>query len=199
MPPTAHLVSGGTSMHTYRIHTPDSAPEASRPALQGLRQAVGLVPNLAATMAESPVLLNGFVGALGNFHGGTFPAGQKQVLLLSNAVANNCPWAVAFHSTMALKEGVEPEDVRAIREQRLPAEPGLAALSRFTRELIESRGHLSESALGSFAAAGFAPHQVLEVIAGLAVSVMANYAGNITHPELEAAFRAQEWELQARR
>lgn len=180
-------------MHTYRIHTIESAPEKSRPALQGLKQAVGIIPNLAATMAESPVLLSGFVGAFGNFHGGTFSGAQKQVLLLSNAVANTCPWAVAFHSAMALKEGVDPEDVRAIREKRLPTDVTLAALSSFTRALIEVRGHVSESARASFSEAGFGPDQVLEVIAGIAVSVMANYAGNITNPVVEQPFLAQTW------
>ncbi|NRF65934.1 carboxymuconolactone decarboxylase family protein [Aquincola sp. S2] len=180
-------------MHTYRIHTVESAPENSRPALRGLKQAVGIVPNLAATMAESPVLLSGFVGAFGNFHGGTFSGGQKQVLLLSNAVANTCPWAVAFHSAMALKEGVDPEHVRAIREKRLPTDAGLAALSSFTRALIDKRGHVGERDLASFGEAGFGPDQVLEVIAGLAVSVMANYAGNITKPAVEQPFQSQVW------
>lgn len=180
-------------MHTYRIHTLESAPEKSRPALQGLKQAVGVIPNLAATMAESPVLLNGFVGAFGNFHGGTFSGAQKQVLLLTNAVTNTCPWAVAFHSAMALKEGVQPAHVQAIREKRLPGDAQLAALSNFTRTLIEKRGHVSESDRASFSAAGFGPDQVLEVIAGLAVSVLANYAGNITHPALEQPFQAHTW------
>jgi AhpD family alkylhydroperoxidase len=180
-------------MHTYRIHTIESAPEQSKPALQGLQQALGIIPNLAATMAESPVLLNGFVGAFGNFHGGTFSGAQKQVLLLSNAVANHCAWAVAFHSALALKEGVDAEHVRAIREKRLPADAQLAALSRFTRTLIEARGHVGASDLAAFTAAGFGPDQVLEVIAGLAVSVMANYAGNITQPALEQPFESQAW------
>jgi alkylhydroperoxidase family enzyme len=180
-------------MHRYRIHSIESAPEKSKPALEGLKKNVGLVPNLAATMAESPVLLNGFVGAFGNFHGGTFSGGEKQVLLLSNAVANTCAWAVAFHSTMALKEGVAADDVRAIRERRLPSDARLAALSAFTRALIEHRGHVREHDRAAFVAAGFGPDQVLEVIAGLAVSVMANYAGNITDPALEAPFEAQAW------
>lgn len=180
-------------MHNYRIHTIESAPDKSKPALQGLKQVVGVIPNLAATMAESPVLLGGFVGAFGNFHGGSFSGAQKQVLLLSNAVANTCPWAVAFHSTLALKEGVEPEDVQAIREKRMPVDAKLAALSRFTRALIERRGHVSEEELTAFDEAGFGPDQVLEVIAGLAVSVMANYAGNITNPVVEPPFQPQVW------
>lgn len=180
-------------MYHYRIHTLESAPEKSRPALQGLMQAVGLIPNLAATMAESPTLINAFVGAFGNFHGSSFSGGQKQVLLLTNAVANTCAWAVAFHSTMALKEGVDADDVDAIRKGRLPRDAELAALSGFTRALIEKRGHGDERDISTFTDPGFRPDQVLEVIAGLSVSVLANYTGNITKPVLEEPFKAQLW------
>lgn len=178
----------------YRVHSIDTAPEGSKQALRGLQQAVGLVPNLAATMAESPVLLNGFVGASGNFHGGSFSGAQRQALLLGNAVANRSAWAVAFHSTMALKEGVAAPDVAAIRERRLPVDPALAALVRFTWALAETRGHVGDGELRALAAAGFTAAQALEVIAGLAVSTMANLAGNITRPPLEGPFAAQRWE-----
>ena len=180
-------------MSAYRAHTIESAPEKSRPALQGLKQSFGLIPNLAATMAESPVLIGGFVAAFGNFHGGSFSGAQRQTLLLSNAVTNRCAWAVAFHSTLALMEGVDEADVVAIRERRLPADVKLAGLSAMTRALIEKRGHLDDGDLRAFREAGLTHDQVLEVIAGLAVSVMANYAGNITRPALEAPFQAQAW------
>ncbi len=180
-------------MHPYRIHDLESAPEKSKIGLQTLKQLLGLIPNLAATIAESPVLLGTFLGAFASFHGGTFSAQEKQVLLLSNAVANACPWAVAFHSTLALREGVPAQDVRAIRDGRLPEDARLAGLSSFTRALIETRGHVDERALAAFTGAGFGHDQLLEVIAGLAVSVLANYAGNITGPILEKAFEAQRW------
>lgn len=180
-------------MHHYPTHTLETAPEQSRPALKALQQAVGVIPNLAATMAGAPTLITGFVAAFSNFHGSTFDGRQKQALLLTNAVTNSCGWAVAFHSTMALKEGVDVEDVQAIRERRLPRDAKLAALSTLTRRLIELRGHLSDEDVANFTAAGFSPEQVLDVIAGLAVSVQANYAGNITRPALEEAFKAQAW------
>jgi hypothetical protein len=59
--------------------------------------------------------------------------------------------------------------------------------------LIDKRGHVNERDISTFTDAGFEPDQVLEVIAGLAVSVLANYAGNITTPVLEEPFRAQNW------
>lgn len=39
------------------IHTADTAPPASRPVLQGVADDLGLVPNLAGAIAESPTLL----------------------------------------------------------------------------------------------------------------------------------------------
>jgi len=180
-------------MHEYPIYTIESAPENSRQALEFLKKNFGIVPNLAATMAESPTLLKGFVGAFGNFHGGSFSAAERQVLLLSNAIANRCAWAVAFHSTLALKEGVDPDDVRAVRERRPPEDTKLRALWTLTTALVEKRGHLDEADRKAFVHAGFGDDHVLEVVAGLAVSVMANYAGNITRPALEDAFKPQVW------
>ena len=182
-------------MSSYPVHTLESAPEKAKPALQGLKQALGIIPNLAATMASSPTLVNGFVAAFGNFHAGSFSAKERQTLLLTNAVANRSEWAVAFHSTFALKEGVTAADVEAIRQDRLPSDARLAALVELDRALIERRGAVNEAELASFGAAGFSSQQALEVIAGLAVSVMANYAANITHPPLEAAFRAQAFRV----
>ena len=56
-------------MTHFPIHTLDSAPEHSRQALQSLRAAFGMIPNIAGAMATSPVLINSLVGIFGNVHG----------------------------------------------------------------------------------------------------------------------------------
>ena len=45
----------------HAIHTLESAPEMAADGLRTLQSTVGVIPNLAATMAESPALLNGFL------------------------------------------------------------------------------------------------------------------------------------------
>jgi alkylhydroperoxidase family enzyme len=180
-------------MIAYPIHTLDSAPPASKPALEGLQKGLGRIPNLAATMAASPTLITAFVGAWQVFGGGTFSNAERQVLLLTNAVTNRAAWAVAFHSTIAEKEGVDVASVRAIREGRLPDDRRLAALSNLTRMLIEKRGHLEAKDVDGFVTSGFSAAQVFEVISGLAVSTMANYASNIAKPVVEEPFRDREW------
>jgi AhpD family alkylhydroperoxidase len=180
-------------MVSYPIHSTESAPERSKPALEQLQQAFGFIPNLVGAISNSPVLTNSLVGLFQNVHGGSFTEAEIQTLLLTNAVTNSCPWAVAFHTALALKEGLNPADVEAIRERRLPANKRYAALSRLAQTLIDQRGQLSNEDLTAFIESGFEQNLALEVVAVVAASTITNYAGNITRPPLEASFQEHTW------
>src|SRR5215217_3928980 len=106
-------------MSRFPIQTVESAPEAARPALEALRTAFGFVPNIAGAMATSPVLIGSLVALFGKAHGGSFTEAQIQVLLLTNAVTNGSEWAVAFHSALALEQGVDLTEVGAVRSGAL--------------------------------------------------------------------------------
>lgn len=180
-------------MQSFPVYTIDDAPEKSKPALQALQSAFGIIPNIAGAMATSPVLIDSLVGIFGCVHGGSFTEAQIQTLLLTNAVTNACPWAVAFHTALALREGIDPADVQAIRERRVPEDATHAALSRFARALIEKRGRVDDQEVDAFAGAGFSKAHALEVIAVVAASTMTNYAGSLTRPPVEEAFQAHLW------
>ena len=178
---------------SYPIHILNSAPEASQPTLAQLQKTFGLIPNVAGTMANSPELLKGFWGLFQQVHSGTFTEAEIQTLLLTNAVTNACSWAVAFHTMLALKEGLTPADVEAIRTRGLPADAHLAALSHLARSLIETRGHVAAQDLTGFAAAGFTQAQSLEILAVVAASTITNYAGTLTQPPLEDFLQPYAW------
>lgn len=180
-------------MQTFPVHTLESAPEQSKPSLEALQRAFGIIPNVARTMSSSPVLVGSLVGLFQKVHGGSFSEEQIQAILLTNAVTNASTWAVAFHTGLALKEGVDPADVRAIREHRTPRDPKTAALSTLARTLIEKRGRLDEAEMSRFLQAGFDKAHLLEVIAVVAASTITNYTGSVTHPPVEAAFEDHAW------
>jgi uncharacterized peroxidase-related enzyme len=180
-------------MTSYVRHTIETAPEGSRPAMQRLKESAGLIPNLAATMSEAPALIDGFVTLREVLQHATLDAKEREVLGLSNAVANGCEWCVAFHSFVALKLGIPRETVDAIRTGKAPADPRARALSAFTGKLIERRGAIDRKDLEAFTAAGFTRQQALEAVAALAVSLMANYAGNFVEPELDGFLGELKW------
>ena len=178
---------------TYALHTLESAPEMAADALRTLQSTVGLIPNLAATMAESPALLNGFLG-LRELYGKTgFSAGEVQLLSLAAAYENGCAWCVAFHTAMALKEGVNRDVVDALRQGTVPNDGRLAALTGFARAMVRDRGAVDSPTLQAFFAAGYTKQQALDVVMGMAFSVMANYAGHLTQPPLDSFLTPHVW------
>jgi AhpD family alkylhydroperoxidase len=177
----------------YEVHTVETAPEASKPLLRKLESTIGMIPNLAAAMSESPELLKGFLTIREILYGGSFAPGEIQVLALANAFENGCGYCIAFHSGYALKVGVSREAVEACRTGRSPQEPRLKALSEFSRALVKRRGHVNDDDLQGFMAAGFSKGQALEVVLGVAVSVLPNFAHHITGCPVDAAFGADVW------
>jgi AhpD family alkylhydroperoxidase len=180
-------------MPTYQIHTIASAPEQSKPALQQLQQAFGVIPNLAASIANSPKLVTSLSAVFQQVHSSSFSEQEIQIVLLTDAVANSCAYAVAFHTSLALQQGVTSEETDAIRSRLVPRDRRFAALSTLAKTLIEKRGHLSEQELGEFIAAGFTKEQILEVVAIVAASTITNYAGTIANPPLEDPFQQFTW------
>ena len=180
-------------MTNFPVHTMDSAPEGSKAALGQLHAAFGMIPNIAGAMATSPILINSLVSLFGNVHGGSFTEAQIQAVLLTDAVTNASTWAVAFHTALALKAGIDPADVVAIRDGRPAKDVQLAALSTLAKTMIEKRGRLDDEEVEQFLSAGFGKDHALEVIAIVAASTITNYTASITKPPLEAPFQAHAW------
>ena len=126
-------------MQNYPIHTITSAPENSKSALEQLQQAFGLIPNLADAIANSPKLINALVGVFQQVHSSSLTEQEIQIVLLTDAVANSSTYAVAFHTALALQQGVTSEETDAIRQRRVPANKRFAALSSLANMLIEKR------------------------------------------------------------
>jgi alkylhydroperoxidase family enzyme len=180
-------------MPNYPVQTIASAPKGSKSALEQLKKAFGVVPNIVGAIANSPKLINSLVGLFGQVHGPGLTEAENQIVLLTDAVTNSSTYAVAFHTALAHQQGISSEETSAIREQRLPTDKRFAGLSALAKGLIEKRGHLTEPELDSFNAAGFTKEQALEVIAIVAASTITNYTGTIANPPLEDAFQQHAW------
>ena len=139
------------------------------------------------------MLIQSFIGIFDKVHGGGFTEPQIQAVLLTDAVANRCAWAVALHSALGLQAGLDAADVAAMRAGRSPSDRKLGALSTLARTLIEKRGRLDESDIEDFLAAGFDKALLLEVITIVAASTITNYTGNVTNPPLEEMLQPHAW------
>lgn len=190
-------MSSGSTMRadnspTFAIHSLNSAPEGSRDALKRLESAVGAIPNLAATMAGSPALIQGFVGLreINNTASG-LNAQERELLFLVNASANECNYCRTIHSIFASKTGLADETIEAVKHEKPLEDSRLNALVAFGRSVVKNRARLDPTEVERFLEAGFQKGHVLDVVACLAQSIMANYTGHITHVEFDEFLKPQ--------
>jgi alkylhydroperoxidase family enzyme len=173
-----------------KIHTIDTAPDASRPILEGVRSDLGLVPNIAGAIAESPVLTSAFDG-IRRAVVGMNPV-DREVTGIAVGVAVDNHYGVAFHSTVAARLGVSEDDLVLMRAGSPPADPRLAAVYGFARDLVVERGKASADGL---AEQGLSTAEILDIVAECMlasfVGVVDNFAGRI---ELDPFLAARKWE-----
>ena len=177
-------------MTTFPVHTAESAPDGSAEALKGIESRVGFVPNLAATMAGSPVLVTAFGDMQPTLGRSTLTGLEREVVALTLSHANTADYPLAAHGRFAVMQGGSPELVDALCAGGTLTDARLDALATFTRVMIQTRGHVPTPALDAFLAAGYTAENVLEVVAQLGYTTMANLVANIAGPPIDEAFRS---------
>lgn len=165
---------------TFPDHTVDSAPTGATATLTRLASAFGgTVPTAAARMAEAPELLDAFFTASRLFASGDLTPLEQEVLILTVAVRNGCDICVEMHTATLRRLGhadLEP----TLRAGADLDDPRLNALQRFTHQVMDTTGNVSDADQAAFADAGFSSRQALDVVLGIGAFTLSTYANRLT-------------------
>lgn len=180
-------------MISFKVHTLETAPEGSKNVLNQTKKALGFIPNLYGTLAEAPAALNGFALLVEQFEKTSLTPAEKQVVLLATSFENECHYCMAAHSTLAKMASVPAETIQTLREGRPIPDAKLEGLRQFVHKAVQKRGWVSEEEVRAFLNAGYRQPQILEVLLGVAVKTLSNYANNLAHTPLDPAFEPARW------
>lgn len=181
-------------MTRFTKHTIDTAPAQARPLLEGAKQKLGFVPNLYAHLAEAPAALEAYFNLSALLDKTSLTAAERQVVLLAASAENGCEFCVAAHSMVARNMVKVPGPVvDALRAQALLPEPRLNALAVFTRKVVRERGWVGQADVAAFLDAGYTQQQALEVVLGVAMKTLSNYANHLTGTQTNPEFASEAW------
>lgn len=182
----------------FPVHTPESAPVASKPVLEAVGKKYGFVPNLMGVLASAPSAVEAYaaIGAL--FAQTSLPLAAREVVLLTVARANECSYCVAAHSTTATMADVPVDVIAAVREERPIADAKLEAVRVLTRAIVATRGRVEQRDLDQFLAAGYRPAHVLEVIVGVTLKTLSTYTNHLADTPVDAVFAPHRWDRSPR-
>lgn len=184
-------------MTQFPIHDLESAPDGSKPILAQLASQVGFIPNLAASMAESPVTLDSFTSLRRIAGAGSLDPVEREVVALAVSYANRCAYCMAAHSAFAARHGAPDSLLAALRAGRPAGDLRHEALRAFAHAVVTARGPLPRETKQAFLDSGFTRAQMLEVLSVVAMTSLANQVHHVTEVPVDAAFAAQEWPVPA--
>jgi len=155
------------------------APAESQPILDGIQADLGIVPNLAATVAASPALLAGFDGLRRAAAATKLDPVDREVAGLAVGVAVDNRYGVAFHTTRLASLGVGEDDLAAMRDGRPPAGSRTAAVYEFGRAVATGRGKVDAAVVDRLTAEGASTADVLDLLTECAFATLVGLVDNL--------------------
>ncbi|MBX9699777.1 MAG: carboxymuconolactone decarboxylase family protein [Acetobacteraceae bacterium] len=186
-------------MNGFIRHTAETAPAPAGARLAAIRKAWGFVPNLHATLAEAPTVLEGYDTLFALAGKGTLTPAEQQVVFLTTSRLHACEYCVSGHSVLAAQSGLDAPIIETLREGGALADPRLEALRRFAAAVVEQRGEVPAGGVAAFLGAGYTRAQVLEVVLIVATKVISNYVNHLAGTPLDTFMAKTAWVAPGRR
>lgn len=178
-------------MPRLTLHTLDTAPEDSRPYIEKAIANNGYLPNLIGVLANAPVALETYLTVSGINSRASLSLAEREVVQITAARIHGCDFCVAGHTAIWLrKAGQSVEAVRALHEGRPTGDAKLDAVAAFAAAVIARRGAVDDADLQAFLAAGYNQQQALEVVLGISLATLCNFANSLAgtpvNPQLQS-------------
>jgi uncharacterized peroxidase-related enzyme len=185
-------------MFRIPLLTIETASAEAKPRLAAAEAANGYIPNLLALLANAPGALEAYLTLSGINAKIGLSLAERETVQITAAATHGCGFCVAGHTAIAVKKAGLPEaEVEALRSVGALADPRLDAVQTFTKAVIRSRGAVSDEELSAFKAAGFSDANALEVVLGVGLATICNFANNLGRPELNVQLEPYRWERPA--
>lgn len=162
----------------------ENATPKAKELLEGVQKGLGMTPNLVRVMANSPAVLQSYLGASGALAGGVLPGPIRERIALRVAELNQCEYCLSAHTLLGQKAGLSEAEVIASREGATADTHGNAVLALATA-IVKKQGRISASELAAAREAGLGDAEIVEVVANTALNILTNYLNNVAGTDVD--------------
>ncbi|MGW3915212.1 carboxymuconolactone decarboxylase family protein [Streptomyces sp. NPDC005070] len=140
-----------------------------------MKKTIGVIPNMAQYMANSPAVLKAWLSLSGTLNQGALPGGVRERLALSTAEFNRCSYCLSAHTFLA--KNVAKLDQSEISHARKAAsnDSHVDAILKLSDAIARGRGSVAEEDIADAREAGVSDEEIAEIVANLALNVLTNY------------------------
>ncbi len=169
-----------------RIHqiAIDAATGKAKELLDAVKAKLGLVPNITRAMANSPAVLEGYLGLSGALGKGSLSAKNREQIALAVGQSNQCNYCLAAHSAIGKMVGLTPDQILDSR-RGTAIDAKSDAVIRFARKVVDERGHVSDADVAEVRAAGLDDGAIAEIVANVALNIFTNYFNHVAETDID--------------
>ena len=173
-----------TIMTRIQAIAPENATGKAQELLNAVKGKLGMVPNMARTMANAPAVLDGYLAFSGSLAKGTLNAKLREQIALTVAERNGCEYCLAAHSAIGKMVGLSSEQVLDSRSAKA-IDPKTEAVLQFAGSLVDNRGRVSDIDLNELRNAGVDDQAIAEVVANVTLNIFTNYFNHVSDPDID--------------
>lgn len=165
-------------MGRFSIPTRSEVNADHQATFDNLNKALGFVPNLYAYYAKNDTALNDYLGFQNRKT--TLSNKEKEVVNLVVSQFNGCDYCLAAHTAIAGMNGFSSEEIINIRKGDISFDNKLNALAVFSKEVVSTRGKVSDTAKDALFNAGYDEANLIDIVFMVGDKTISNYMHNIT-------------------
>ncbi len=152
--------------------------------LGAVKAKIGVVPNIFATFAQSPKVLEGYLGFSTALSQGRLSPKLREQIALTVAGINSCDYCASAHTALGKVTGLDAEELaRNLRGES--RDPETQVVLDFVREVVDRHGVVADGELDALRHAGYDDGEVVEIVAHIAVNIFTNYFNHIAGTEID--------------
>lgn len=163
---------------------PDQTSGETRALLDGVKQKLGVTPNVFRTLANSPVALKAYSDFSRTLGDGRLDSQVREAISLTVAGANRCEYCAAAHAYVSRGLKVDDAEIGA-RLKGQSSDPKVQAIIYFAKRVVEARGIVSDNDVGAVREAGLDNEEITEVVANVALNLYTNYFNHVAGTEVD--------------
>jgi len=165
-------------MSNFKVPTRSEVSETNQAIFDNLEKAVGFVPNLYATFANSENGLKNFLD-FANAKS-SLKTSEKEVINLAVSEFNQCQYCLSAHTAIAGMNGFTPEQITEVRSGSASFDSKLDVLAKLARNMAENRGATSPSVVADFFSAGWTKENLIDTVNQVGEITITNYLHKTT-------------------
>lgn len=159
----------------FALIAPEDASGETADLLAATQQVLGITPNLARALANSPAALRAYLGLAGALRGGSLPPSVRERIALLVAQQARCDYGLSAHTFTGTRLAGLSEAEAARARGGEASEPLAAAALAFAAALLRGDGGVTDAELAAARGGGLSDGQLAEAVAHVTLGLFTSY------------------------